>query len=267
MTTKRKRPAAKKPTTKKKKTTPRDPKPRPLQFTDDVRDAGGELYRYTAKEKKFIFEYLTDPRHVGSAAAKSAGYDAKSDAVYRVIASQLLRKENIRAALNLAFESLTMPKMETLFRLGRIAAGDLDDLLDDNGDFNIDLARERGTTFLLKKIEIDRDVIEVKEGGEDLERSIIKEKVKVTIHDPLKALELLGKHGKLFVERIEATGRDGSPLLPDGGAKVVFYIPDNGRGDGDQDSKAKRTEKHSTRRPATTPDPASRTRGNEHGKD
>lgn len=255
------------------KATPRKPRPRPLSFTDDVLDSAGEPYAFTRLEAKFITEYLNDPRHNASAAAKAAGYDAKSDAVFRVIASQVMRKPHVLAAINRAFESLTMPKYETLFRIGKIASGDLDDLLDVDGEFDIQLARERGTTFLLKKIEIDRDVIEVKatsvqdgpDGGEVIERSIVKEKIKIQIHDPLRALELLGKHGKLFVDRIEATGKDGQPLNPDDGPQVVFYIPDNGRGDSDGDpavASRTQTKKQTTRRPrpSTTSDPASRSR-------
>lgn len=246
-----------------KKTTPRKPKPRPFCFTDDVLDHAGEPYKYSRLETKFIAAYLNDPKHVGSHAAKAAGFDAKSDAAFRVIASQLLRKPSVLAAINRAFESLTMPKYETLYRVAKIAAGDLDDLLNEDGEFDIELARERNTTFLLKKIEIDRDVIEVKatavEGGPDgegelIERSIVKEKIKIQIHDPLKALELLGKHGKLWVERIEATGRDGQPLIPEDGPQVVFYIPDNGRGDSDGHAQ---TQKQTTR---TTPRKASPSR-------
>lgn len=237
---------------------PRTPR---LSFTDDVRDPKGEPYRFSAKEKKFIHEYLSDPRHNATAAAKAAGYDAKSDAVYRVIACQVMKRENVRAAINAAFEALAMPKFETIFRISKIAAGDLDDLLDEDGNFSIDLARERDVTFLLKKVEVDRDVMEVKEsGGEDpLERSIIKEKVKIQIHDPLKALELLGRHGKLFSDRVEVTGKDGRPLI-DGGPQVVFYLPDNGRGDADGQPEAEKpkTKKQTTRKPAKTPPAALR---------
>ncbi len=236
--------------TKKKSQAKAKPKPRPsprISFTDGVLDAAGVPFKYTPLERKFVAEYLNDPRHSATAAVKAAGYDAKKDVTFRVMASHLMKRENVRTAINNAFESLAMPKFETLFRLGRIAAGDLDDLLDDNGDFSIDLARERGTTFLLKKIEVDRDVMEVKESGGDepIERSIIKEKVKITIHDPLKALELLGKHGKLFTDRTEVTGKDGRPLIPDDATQVIFYLPDNGRGDGDAEPA---TTKQTTRK-------------------
>lgn len=225
-------------------------------YTDGVLDPKGNPYKYTAKERKFIAEYLNDPRHVAYMAAKAAGFgvDGTKDPTFRVIAARLMATDKIRAAINQAFEALTMPKFETLFRISQIAGGSLDDVLDDDGNFSIDVARERGSHILLKRIEVDRDVMEVKESGGDepLERAIIKEKVKIQIHDPLKALELLGRHGKLFNSTIELPG-GGKASIPDGdGAQVVFYIPDNGRGDadGEPESETKRTKKQTTR---TTP--------------
>lgn len=239
-----------KPTKSRKPITPR------FCYTDGVLDHKGNPHHFTAKEKKFVAEYMNDPRHVAWIAAKAAGFgvDGTKDATFRVIASQLMAKDNVRSAINQAFESLTMPKFETLFRISTIAAGSIDDVLDTDGNFSIDVARERGSHILLKKIEIDRDVIEVKESGGDdpLERSVIKEKVKIQIHDPLRALELLGRHGKLFASNIELPG-GGRVSIPEGdGTQVVFYIPDNGRGDadGEPESESKRTKKQTTR---TTP--------------
>ena len=39
-----------------------------------------------------------------------------------------------------------------------------------------------------------------------------------------RALELLGKHLGLFRDKVEVTGKDGTPLPP-----VQIYIPANGR--------------------------------------
>lgn len=219
-------------------------------FTDRIPDPDrpGSFYEYTAKEKLFVNAYLTDAKFVGSTAARMAGYNAGSDLAFRVIASNVMKKPRIRAAINEAFESLTMPKFEILFRLARIASGSLEDVLNDDGEFDIDVARDRDTAHLLKKIQITRDVVEVKassnetpDGDETIERSIFKETIKFEIHDPLRALELLGKHSKLFADKIEVTGKDGQPLNDP--ANVVIYIPDNGRGDlpdsGDQAAAGK----------------------------
>ncbi len=38
--------------------------------------------------------------------------------------------------------------------------------------------------------------------------------VSIKLHDKLKALELLGKHLRMWVDKIEASGANGAPLLP-----------------------------------------------------
>lgn len=211
-------------------------------FTDKVPnpDKPGNIYKYSAKEKLFVFHYLTDAEFNGSAAAKLAKYKAGSDLSFRVIASNLLKKPKIKAAINVTFEALTMPKFEVLYRIGRIAAGDLNDLLDDAGNFSIEAARERGTTHLLKKVSITRSRREVKRTEVDtpddapaefIESSIIDETIKFEIDDRLKALELLGKHSGVFPDsRISVRTGSGSAEV-DEPANVVIFIPDNGRGD------------------------------------
>jgi hypothetical protein len=93
---------------------------------------------------------------------------------------------------------------------------------------------------LLKKVKIERKVLEVKEVDQDgpadavdvvIQKAIIQEKIEFEIHDPLRALELIGKHERLFIDRSELTGKDGTPLIPEDSGRVIVYLPDNGRGD------------------------------------
>lgn len=232
---------------------PKDALYQKLLFTDQIRDRKGKLFRYTFKEAQFVFHYLTDGKHIGSRSAKLAGYEANTDLAFRVIASNLLKKPHIIAAINKAFESLTMPKMEVLFRLGRIAAGSIEDLLNEDNELDLEKARENESIGLLRKVEIKRTRREIKRTAIDtpddgepeiLESSIIDETIKFEIHDPLRALELLGKNGKLFVEKFEHTGKDGRELPEP--AKVVVYLPDNGRDTIPTAGKARTT--HESRR-------------------
>lgn len=216
-------------------------------YTEDVRNEKGEPYEYTAKEKKFIAAYLNDPKHNATNAAASAGYKSDVPGTIRAQASRMMARPHIRAAINQAFESLAMPKMEIIHRLARIAAGSIADVMNDDNELDLDLARDNGTDWLIRKIERRRDIVEVKtedldtpDGEVRLERSIVRETVKFEIHDPLRALELLGKSSRLFIERVEATGKGGAALIPDG-PKVVFYLPDNGRGDADGETAAERS--------------------------
>lgn len=201
-------------------------------FTDGIRDASGRLYKYTYKESAFVYHYLTDAGYCGTRAAKMAGYNCTTPGSFRNVSANLLKKDHIRAAINAAFEALTMPKHEILFRLGRIAAGDIVDVMNDDNDLDLNAARDRGTSFLIKKVEIKR----ARRADDD---QVIDETVKFEIHDPLRALELLGKHSRLFVERVESTGKDGRPLIPENPASVIVYLPDNGRGDQDQTTRGK----------------------------
>jgi phage terminase small subunit len=54
-------------------------------------------------------------------------------------------------------------------------------------------------------------------------------KVKVKLHDKLKALELLGRYHKIFTDKVEHTGKDGHNLL----AGIIGAI-DGSAGSGDQ---------------------------------
>lgn len=213
-------------------------------YTDDVRDDKGELYEFTGLERLFVANYLNDPKHSATAAVKAAGYDCSTDESARALASKIMQKPRIKAAINKAFESLTMPKHEVLFRLGRLAAGSIVDVLSDDNELDLDLARDRGSDYLIRKIKRKRKVLEIKatdidapadDGGTmALEKMIVEETVEFEIHDQMKALELLGKSYGAVIERSELTGKDGKPLIPDEGkAQVIFYLPDNGRGDAD----------------------------------
>jgi phage terminase small subunit len=53
-------------------------------------------------------------------------------------------------------------------------------------------------------------------------------KVKIKLHDKLKALELLGRYHKIFTDKVEHTGKDGQNLL----AGIIGVI-DGSAGPGD----------------------------------
>lgn len=249
----------------------KDEKTETLDFTSGIKKPGGGNYTYTGKERMFVYHYMTDPRHVATDACRNAGYNATTSGSFRVIASNLLKKPHIIAAVNAGFESLAMPKFEVLYRLGFIAAGSVEDLLNDDDEFDMSLARKNGTAGLIRKVKIKRTrrVVEqivpdemfetedprVKllagdgERREQIESSVIFEEITYEIHDPLRALELIGKHGKLFVDKFEHTGADGKDL-PEAPATVAIFLPDNGRDDVTlpaQPARATRATKKTTR--------------------
>lgn len=210
--------------------------------------ADGKAKTFTEKEKQFVIAYLTTAKFCAADAARAC-YDAKTDNSFRVIGSQILKKTHIRQAINNALETLVMPKFEVLFRLSEIAAGDIADLTDDDGNFDFEIAKQNGKTGLIYQLETDRQILEVSSetidspgdgrgGGEKevLEKSITSEKRKIKIYNKLSALELIARYYKLLSDKIELSGADGEPL-----SQVCLYLPDNGRGDSPGQKRGKKT--------------------------
>jgi phage terminase small subunit len=167
-----------------------------------------------ARQQRFVLEYLRDLR--GRDAALRAGYSAKTADVQ---ASQLLRK--LKPVIDLGLAE-AMPPAEILYRLTLFARGTLADFLvverqsyhprqpvpaptEDDPDavrwvedpvpvervvthWDFERARDAGALHLVKKF---------KEGLHGIE---------LELHDPIRALELLGKAHKLFVDRQEQSG-------------------------------------------------------------
>lgn len=218
-----------------------DPKTEFASFCDGIRDPEGKVYKYTDRERLFVFHYLTDAGFVASKAVEMSGYQTSTPSSTRQMATEILRRPKIKAAINNAFDALVMPKTELLHRLSEIARGSVEDLLDDRDEFSMRQARVTGKANLIRKFKIERDVIEVKTEKVDLpedaegdaeifERSIIKERVSFEIHDPLKAIELLGRNFRLFPAGVQNFDAKGEPSdAPP--ATVIIELPDNGRGD------------------------------------
>jgi hypothetical protein len=172
-----------------------------------------------AKRRLFVVHYLDCLN--ASEAARRAGY-----AKPHPEGSRLLQNATIAAVLRLGFERKTMPQEEVLARLGLLATASLEDFLtleaepgaDDSeypeykqpdaeggdqkrtphpGHWRLDLAKakRRGVIGALKKLKWG-------EHGPEIE-----------LHDPQPALQALGKHYRLFIDRQEVSGPNGAPLV------------------------------------------------------
>lgn len=159
--------------------------------------------KMTPRMARFCREYMVDLN--GGQAAVRAGY---SERTCTVIASQLLTKPAIQNEIaKLQVERakrLDLKADDVLLELLRIARVDLSQAYDTDGN--------------LKPIhEIPEDVrraiagIEVEElfEGRGEAREHVGNLRKVKFWDKVKSLELLGKHLKLWVERIEVDGLTG----------------------------------------------------------
>lgn len=152
------------------------------------------------KQKLFAEEYVICLN--GTLAAERAGYDAVNRRTLASIASENLRKPDIRAYIDKLLSEKAMSREEILGRLAAQARGDIGDLLDATGNLDLRVARESGMSHLIKEIELTTTIYEDKEVHTS----------KVKIHDPQAALVHLGRALAMFTDKTELSTQDGKPL-------------------------------------------------------
>ena len=165
------------------------------------------------KKQEAFVEYYLQNGYNATQAAKSAGY-AGGYGTLRGIGSENLTKPNIAKRISQRFEDISMGANEVLERVGKMARGfDIADYtklkeiyaINDDGDeyltghdLWIDFYKLQadGFSHLIKQVKQTNSGIDIK------------------WHDQMKALELIGKHHKLFTDKMEVTDADGKPLFP-----------------------------------------------------
>lgn len=190
------RPPAKKPAPK---ADPKPPKPKPKKKAARQK-AEKPLEPLTYRQRMFVGYYAGEAKGNGTEAARLAGYGSP-----RVEASRLLTNANIQAAIAARTAAVAMPQDEVLARISDIASADLGPALKftRHGEPSLDLRvlRKLGLTHLIKEIR------------HTLHGTTIK------FHDPLRAVELLGRYHGLFDREAE---RDETPAA----ARPRLVIPD-----------------------------------------
>jgi len=170
------------------------------------------------KRKKFVDEYLID--FDGAKAAIRAGYSSRCA---KEQASYLLTIHNVKAAVELgmqkASEKAGIKAADVLSEIYKLAMSNIKDYL----SFKTDIAM---TDYKGEKVPEFRQVIEVKDSDEVdcaaiSEVSVGKDGTfKFKLHDKGKALEMLGRHLKLFQDNINISGQVGVQIIDDiGGDK------------------------------------------------
>ena len=141
---------------------------------------------FSKKQQAFIEEYLRTWNATKSAIA--AGYSEKT--AYS-IGQENLNKPEIKAEIDKRVDENAMTTNEILSRLADIARSNFEDIIeyDENGhkQVGIDVAHKN------KKLHLIKSIIPTKEG------------TKYEFHDPIKALELLGKTKGLFTDKLDVT--------------------------------------------------------------
>lgn len=141
-------------------------------------------------QQAWFLEYMGNGFNA-TQAAKDAGYQAKSDEVFRRIGSDNRHHPKL-LKLRRAMMQRHMGADEAFARLAQIARSDMQDFLDVQEDGtavpNFQKAKERGALHLLKEVKIEQT--------EDPETGEVTTKVKFKLYDKQKAqkqiLDLLG---------------------------------------------------------------------------
>ena len=154
------------------------------------------------KQRLFVSEYLVDRN--GTQAAIRAGYSENSA---NEQAARLLANASIQSAINsgvVKIEQRNELKTDDIIReLYRIATFDIREMYDKSGEM-LPLAEMPDT---IAKCIVSFECEDITAGQGDDRRHIgISKKIKLA--DKTKALELLGKHLKMFVNRIEVDTGD-----------------------------------------------------------
>lgn len=153
------------------------------------------------KQKLFCREFLRDFN--GAKAAVRSGYSEKTA---RQIASENLSKPDIQQyvqALAIQLNTKTDNQIESIIaELQIIAFGSMRDV----ADWDLNGIQIKDSKILREEAKL---VAEISETSSEKSGS----RVKVKLHDKLKALELLGRYHKIFTDKVEHTGKDGHNLL------------------------------------------------------
>ena len=147
-----------------------------------------EYFNMTEKQWAFVFNYLET--FDSKKAVVAAGYNVFKPRNITVQASALMNHPKIQFWISKFVEFRSLSADQVLARLADIATGSLADFIDvfaETGQimFNLRKAEAAGKLHLVKRLRY------IKSGPG-------KGGVEIELHDPLRALELIGKHLGMF---------------------------------------------------------------------
>lgn len=173
-------------------------------------DRGGGDKSLTAKQRRFVEEYLIDTN--ATQAAIRAGYSTKTACEQ---GSRLLANVKVSAVVDEGLAKLLKKTEVTAERIAEELAllgfSNIQDCFDEKDNL-IPIAKlPRAKAAALSSVEVVRRVVPGTGGdGEEPEVEYVH---KIKLWDKRAALVDLGKHYGMFKERIEHTGPNGGPIL------------------------------------------------------
>ncbi len=159
--------------------------------------------KLTEKQKRFCQEYLIDLN--ATQAAIRSGYSKKTA---RKIGQENLTKpviqKKIKEAIEERKERTEITQDKVIYELALIAFSDLADYIDIDENTGVIIAKtfkkmEKGKSRALESIKEDRAIKEDADG----KQVTVYDKVTFKLHSKIKALELLGKHLGMFVDKFD----------------------------------------------------------------
>lgn len=154
----------------------------------------------TGKQRAFVTAYLSNGFNA-TQAALTAGY---SEATAKQQGSRLLTNVDVKSSIDVFFAENTMGAKEALYLLTQHARGDIGDLWnEESGQIDWDKARKAKKTHLIKRMYHKTTRITRGSGPSAEETEIFEDTIE--LHDPQKAITLIGKQLGLFVDRNETT--------------------------------------------------------------
>lgn len=162
--------------------------------------------KLTDKQRMFVESYLQCWN--ATEAARRAGYEGDAN-VLAVTGHDNLRNPKISEFVSMRISEAAMSADEVLKRLARYARGSLKPFMTQGGDT---LWPDLGTSEALENIDLLKKIKPKRRTGGRDENQWTEDEIELELHDPMRALELIGKHHKLFTEKTEVTGKDGGPI-------------------------------------------------------
>ena len=178
------------------------------------------------RQKAFINFYLQNWN--ATDAALKAGYSAKTA---RSIGAENLTKPAIAEEVKRRISEAAMSADEVLQRLAEQARGDLgsffrsserwtqspfptEEILEEKSEID-DVLGTPVRLFRVRSVVLDLETLKdaTKSGLVKKFTDSPKSGLSIELHDPQAALQLLGKHHRLFVDSIEHTGKDGGDII------------------------------------------------------
>jgi phage terminase small subunit len=146
-------------------------------------------HKLTAKQQAFVAHFLVCMN--ASEAARRAGYPEKSA---HAVGYENLRKPYIKALIDKGIAENVMSQNEILARFSDMARASIDDVMNEDDEFDLSLARRQGKMHLIKSIK--RREFTDKDGN-------TTRTTEYELHDAQSALVNLGKYYSMFTTKVK----------------------------------------------------------------